>query len=495
MLGAATLLASTTAAAATSARTQAAGAPMAVVAIGDTSVAPVSAGTETVEVPVTLSGSHRGAATVRYATGNGSAVAGRDFTATSGTLRFDGTASGDVGASISIRIKPLAAVASPISFSITLSHATGAVIASATGTVTILATSGSLSDAPRSSVQGAVSVGDVTAYQAESGVDRHVAVPITLAAPASRAVEVKVETVADTASPGVDYKALATSIRFTPGQVEHTVEIDVTAEPLPQATKLLLVKITSATNATITSQYGDVVLVSFAPSSIVTTLAPSLDAIPLTTDRSTSTHAFDTFSITSAAGDVTSEGNAKNVSGNTRIVFWPAAEAPSLDQQTCATWIAQTPANGTHTTVQEGLAMRVSTVDGVTRAITITKNVWGYANYDFDVILWDTDIPGDGFDLIADVDLSSVFLDDGAYAALPWSICARVVGAAVSFEVWPSADTQPAWGATSNGTTVTIPSSDVANWSVPGDAGWYVGHLGALQSATYGDLTEEPLEQ
>ena len=65
---------------------------------------------------------------------------------------------------------------------------------------------------------------------------------------------------------------------------------------------------------------------------------------------------------------------------------------PASDEASCATWSSQTPAQVTGVGVQQGLVLRAATADGVTRAITVTKNIWGGAFDVLNVHLWNTSL-------------------------------------------------------------------------------------------------------
>ena len=119
-------------------------ATIAVAAAGSTSGGTISLGTSTystspgsVTIQVGRAGSTSGAASVAYSTANGSAVAGTDYTATSGTLQWQ---AGD-GASKSFSI-PIASGNGGRSFTVNLAKVTGAALGTpSVATVTILAPS------------------------------------------------------------------------------------------------------------------------------------------------------------------------------------------------------------------------------------------------------------------------------------------------------------------------------------------------------------------
>lgn len=97
--------------------------------------ATTSASASPVSLTVSRAGVLSSAVTVNYATADGNAKAGTDYTSTSGTLSF---AANEVSKTISVPILLNAALSNAATFTVTLSNAsTGASISSATATVTI----------------------------------------------------------------------------------------------------------------------------------------------------------------------------------------------------------------------------------------------------------------------------------------------------------------------------------------------------------------------
>ncbi|MDP8986236.1 MAG: cellulase family glycosylhydrolase, partial [Pseudomonadota bacterium] len=110
-----------------------------------------SSGASTLTVTVSRTGSSSEAASVSYATANGTAVAGTDFTAANGTLSW---ASGE-GASKSFAISVLASGTGGKSFTVALSQATGANLGTpASATVSIAAAPATSSSTLTISVSG-----------------------------------------------------------------------------------------------------------------------------------------------------------------------------------------------------------------------------------------------------------------------------------------------------------------------------------------------------
>ena len=182
----------------------------------------------TVNVPVLLGGPSGVASgstvTVDYATHDGSAVAGKDYAATSGTLTFP---PGETVANITVPITARSGAAPARSFSVTLSAPQNATIADGTGTVTIGASGG-----PAVSSPGISAPPDVVMGEADGYVD----LPVTLSAPSVSSVSVFYETFNVTAAafgedgspcPTYQYAGVSGTLTFPPGVTTRFVRVDV----------------------------------------------------------------------------------------------------------------------------------------------------------------------------------------------------------------------------------------------------------------------------
>ena len=101
------------------------------VSVAGVTAAEPTSGTAQAGFTVTLSKASTTPVTVRYATTNGTATAGSDFTATTGTLTF---APGVVSQQINVPILADTAVEPSETFTVTLSNPSGATITTATAT-------------------------------------------------------------------------------------------------------------------------------------------------------------------------------------------------------------------------------------------------------------------------------------------------------------------------------------------------------------------------
>lgn len=195
----------------------------------------------------------------------------------------------------------------------------------------------------------------------------------------------------------------------------------------------------------------------------------------------------DTVSSVAGPGRFTLSAPATNTGSNTRVLIYPPAQPMAADQQVCATWSDQV---GIHT--QQGLALRVRhdiTNGGRWRAVTVMKNIMWGANWQFNVLTWDTQ-GRYGYRVHGSVGLPQVFWPNQVLAPLPWRVCAKAEGDIVTVKAWRLNETEPAWGDSSHGGTVRLP----AGWAFDGKAGWYAGHLSPGGSAAFTDLAVDRLE-
>ncbi len=204
--------------------------------------------------------------------------------------------------------------------------------------------------------------------------------------------------------------------------------------------------------------------------------APSIEHAAVLTPDGTDGYAFDAVRDT-----VTVSTNSENRTANLRTVFWAADATVQRDSTTCATWTAES-SDG----LQQGAALRISDRPGRgVQAITVTKNVFPYGSWVFNVHIWDSTTGR--MDKLASINLGpvlSVAGDPPRPRPLPWRVCARAVGRTVSFKAWATADPEPEWGDPRYGGSVRLPDDAPTD----GYSGWYAGHLGPGMTAVYSDL-------
>ena len=206
-------------------------------ALSITDAVPVAEGGEATFM-VSLSPASSELVTVAYATQDGTAVADSDYTATSGTLRFE------PGETIqNIQVATLRdAIAEPSeSFTVELSDPVGTAITNSTGVGTIAA------DAmPALSITDAVPV-------AEGGEATFM---VSLSPASSELVTVAYATQDGTAVAGSDYTAASGTLQFDPGMTSHTIRVAVLNDTAVEPTETFAVELSDPVGATLADGTG-----------------------------------------------------------------------------------------------------------------------------------------------------------------------------------------------------------------------------------------------
>jgi len=221
------------------------GTPLPSLSIDDVTVTEGNGGTKDVVFTVTLSAPSSEQVTVQYATANGTATAGSDYTATSGMLTFTPNQQSQT---ITVQVNGDATYEANETFFVNLSGATNATIAKAQGVGTI-----TNDDLPT------LSINDVAVTEGHSGT---VAVNFTVSLlPASnQTVTVAYATASGatsgSATAGSDYAATAGTLSFAPGQTTRTVTVDVLGDTTPEPEEVFYVDLSNPTNATIVDGQG-----------------------------------------------------------------------------------------------------------------------------------------------------------------------------------------------------------------------------------------------
>ena len=198
----------------------------------------------TVTITVTKTGSTAVPCTVNYATSDGSATAGSDYTTTSGMLTF---LPGDTSKTFTVPITQDSVYEGNETFNVTLSAPVGASLGSPNpATVTIVE-----DDAPP-----AFSIDDVTHLEGNSGTTSYV---FTVTKTGSTALNstVDYQTVNGTATAPSDYTAVpVTTLTFLPGDTSKQVTVLVNGDLTHEADETFTVHLSNPTAATISDADG-----------------------------------------------------------------------------------------------------------------------------------------------------------------------------------------------------------------------------------------------
>jgi Calx-beta domain len=222
-------------------------APLPTLGINDVSVNEGNAGTTTMTFTVTLSAAAASAVTVNYATADGTAAAGTDYAASSGTLTFS---AGQLTKTLGVTINGDSDVEPNEAFVVNLSVAAGATIADAQGTGTI--TNDDVAPPPPLPT---LSIDDVSVSEGNAGT-KTATFAVTLSAVASGAVTVNYATADGTAVAGTDYVAANGTLTFAAGETTKSVVVTVNGDATVEPNETFAVNLSVASGATIADTSG-----------------------------------------------------------------------------------------------------------------------------------------------------------------------------------------------------------------------------------------------
>jgi hypothetical protein len=214
------------------------------ISISDATVTEGNTGSVNAVFTISLSGTSSQTVTVQHATANGTATAGGDYTATSGTLSFT---PGQLTQTVSVPVLGDTIVEPTETFVVNLSNPTNATIGDGQGVGTILD-----NDAPPPPT---LSIGDTTVTEGNAGSVNAI-FTVTLSAASTQTVTVQYATANGTATAGSDYTTTAGTLTFTPGQLTQTVSVPVLGDTLFEPTETFVVNLSNPTNATIADGQG-----------------------------------------------------------------------------------------------------------------------------------------------------------------------------------------------------------------------------------------------
>ena len=184
-------------------------------------------------------------AVVDWTTGDGTARAGEDYTAASGTLVF---APGETAKTVDVAVLEDDEAEGAETMELTLSNAVGAGLADATATGTVSDPAGE----PPVGPPPAVSIADA---RVQEGPDAVLAFAVTLDRASPSSVTVDWETLNGAgkagAKAGQDYVAASGTLAFAPGETAKTVNVAVLDDAHDEGREVMLLILTNAVGATI----------------------------------------------------------------------------------------------------------------------------------------------------------------------------------------------------------------------------------------------------
>jgi subtilisin-like proprotein convertase family protein len=182
--------------------------------------------------------------TVSYATADGTATAGSDYTAVSGTLTFS---PGNLAKTVTVNVAGDTTYEPDQTLTLTLSNPSGAFakISDAQGTGTIT----------NDDAAPAISIGNVTVTEGDAGTVT-ASFPVTLSIVSGFQADVDYATVAGTATAGSDYQSSSGTLAFAPGQTTKQVDVTVNADVVAEGDETFTVGLSAPLNATILGATG-----------------------------------------------------------------------------------------------------------------------------------------------------------------------------------------------------------------------------------------------
>ena len=196
----------------------------------------VGEGAESASVKVTMSGGSLSTVSVRYATADGTAEAGVDYEATSGTLRIKAD---KLFGFVSVPILDDGTYEDPESFTLNLSNPRNATISDFSATVTII------DDDPRI----LHSVQPVRKPAARSPEGGYAVFEVLLGAMSGRDVSVDYATADGTAAAGADYTAMSSTLVILAGQTRGTIRVPITEDAMDERDEMFTVILSGTTTA------------------------------------------------------------------------------------------------------------------------------------------------------------------------------------------------------------------------------------------------------
>ena len=208
--------------------------PVGDISISDVTISEGDAGTQTVIFTVSRTGT--AAFAVDFSTADGTATAGSDYLAKSGTLNF---AAGQASQTVSVTINGDSTFEANETFFVNLSNATnGGSIFDGQGI-------GTITNNDAASPVGNISISDVTISEGDAGTQT---VIFTVSRTGTAAFAVDFSTANGTATAGSDYLAKSGTLNFAAGQASQTVSVTINGDSTFEANETFFVNLTNATN-------------------------------------------------------------------------------------------------------------------------------------------------------------------------------------------------------------------------------------------------------
>lgn len=239
------------------------------ISISDATLTEGDSGTTNLTFTVRLSQMNRRASTtVNFTTVDGSAIAGTDYVAKSGTVTFGLK---DVSETITIPVIGDLTTESNKTFTVQLSNPVNATLGDSVAVGTIVDND----SAPTLSVSG-TSVNEGNSGQTTASV------AVTLSKTFNSPVTVNYSTVNSSATAGSDYSTATGTLTFNPGETSKTVATSIAGDTDVEGNETFVVSLSSASGASIATSQATVTIVNddSSTSSSSSSNVPELNSLP-----------------------------------------------------------------------------------------------------------------------------------------------------------------------------------------------------------------------
>ncbi|MBD2250600.1 M10 family metallopeptidase C-terminal domain-containing protein [Nostoc parmelioides FACHB-3921] len=237
------------------------------ITIADVNLNEGNSGTSNTTFTVTLSAASEKAITVNYGTANGTATAGSDYTARTGTLTFN---PGDTSKTFTVAVTGDTTIEANETFFVNLSNATNATISDNQALATIVNDD--------TATLPTLSINDITVVEGQTS---QAVLTVTLSSASNQAVTVNYTTATGTATANTDYTSRSGTLTFAVNTTTATITIPILNDNLNEVNETFRVNLSSPTNATIQKAAGTVTITDTLQASVTTTLADGIENLTL----------------------------------------------------------------------------------------------------------------------------------------------------------------------------------------------------------------------
>jgi len=213
------------------------------VSIDDVSIVEGDEGLQQIEFTVSLAQASGKTISVDYSSVDGTAIAGEDYQATSGTLTFE---PGETSKTITVDVVGDTLDEPDEAFSIQLANLVNASATDDIGTGTII-------DDDVTVPEIAIAIDDVSVAEGdeETGIAEFT---VTLSGTSTSTITVDYSTENDSAIADIDYLAANGTLTFEPGETVKTIQVPIVGDTLDEVDKDFLVNLTNPNNAIIADE-------------------------------------------------------------------------------------------------------------------------------------------------------------------------------------------------------------------------------------------------